>query len=499
MASATGWKSSSDEPLRRRDRGGRRARSPRAAQSESRCLRPSRKTGSAPRATATACATSSSRGVRPEPPERREGGEDRVEVGAEPRDLRPREVRHREEVAVGRRPDRLDHVPEVEAAGPERAVLQDGERRRARRANAAEPRADERARDASRSRHRALEQRAPARAEHRLARALLVRRPSGRRRAASASASSPASRRTASASAAGSPGGTRSALSPSVSSSRAAGVSAVTSGVAHASAWNALFGITRAALPAVPKMPERAAGRAVARRAARSYSTHGTCSTFGGPSLEQRRELAAADDAERELGRERAPPRGSSRARAAGSACRRRGRGTAPAGCQPGRKSRSSAPTSATATRSVGSPKALGGRTRACASVSATTRSAARNAPSVDRAQHARRGRAAAGTGRGRRRACRASETSGLKTTGRPRATRLRGGQVEVARVADDDARRRRPRAAARATPLGARRAARAAPSPTDQLCRAPRPSRCRSTTSTPAPRRQEITCAFRG
>ena len=54
---------------------------------------------------------------------------------------------------------------------------------------------------------------------------------------------------------AGSPGGTSSALSPSRRSSRAAGVSAVTSGVPQASAWNALFGITRAALADVPKMP----------------------------------------------------------------------------------------------------------------------------------------------------------------------------------------------------------------------------------------------------
>jgi hypothetical protein len=41
------------------------------------------------------------------------------------------------------------------------------------------------------------------------------------------------------------------------------------SGVPHASAWNALFGITRAALPLVPKMPS---AHPVPRRAAGSWS-----------------------------------------------------------------------------------------------------------------------------------------------------------------------------------------------------------------------------------
>ena len=66
--------------------------------------------------------------VRPQPPERRERGDERVEVRAEPRDLPPVEARHREDVAVRRRPHRLDEVPDVEAAAPEGAVLQDGER-----------------------------------------------------------------------------------------------------------------------------------------------------------------------------------------------------------------------------------------------------------------------------------------------------------------------------------------------------------------------------------
>ena len=70
--------------------------------------------------------------ARPDPPERREGGEDRVEVRGEPRDLPPVAARHLEEVAVRRVPDRLHHVPEVVAAGVERAVAEDRERARSR-------------------------------------------------------------------------------------------------------------------------------------------------------------------------------------------------------------------------------------------------------------------------------------------------------------------------------------------------------------------------------
>ena len=80
-------------------------------------------------------------------------------------------------------------------------------------------------------------------------------------------------------------------------------MSAVTSGVPHASAWNALFGITRAALPDVPKIPSAQPARC-SSPGSRSYSTHGTCSTFGGAVAEQRVELARSDDAERDVGRE---------------------------------------------------------------------------------------------------------------------------------------------------------------------------------------------------
>src|SRR2546430_2434388 len=48
--------------------------------------------------------------------------EQRVEVGCKTGDLVTLEVRDPERPAVRRRPDRLHHVPEVEAAGLERLV-----------------------------------------------------------------------------------------------------------------------------------------------------------------------------------------------------------------------------------------------------------------------------------------------------------------------------------------------------------------------------------------
>jgi hypothetical protein len=66
---------------------------------------------------------------RPDPPEGREQDEDRVDVRAETDDLVAAEIGDRERAAMGRRPDRLHHVPEVEAPGRERPVPEDGERR----------------------------------------------------------------------------------------------------------------------------------------------------------------------------------------------------------------------------------------------------------------------------------------------------------------------------------------------------------------------------------
>ena len=109
-------------------------------------------------------------------------------------------------------------------------------------------------------RHRARRRRSGARVRHRSPAAALPP-PAPRRRAA----------------------GTSSALSPSTSSSRAAGVSAVTSGVPQASAWNALFGITRPVFAEVPKTP-RAQPARWSSSGRCSYSTHSTHSTLAGRS-----------------------------------------------------------------------------------------------------------------------------------------------------------------------------------------------------------------------
>ena len=52
----------------------------------------------------------------PEPPERREEHEDRIDMRGQPRDLVAVQVRHPQRMSVCRRPDGLHHVPEVEAS-----------------------------------------------------------------------------------------------------------------------------------------------------------------------------------------------------------------------------------------------------------------------------------------------------------------------------------------------------------------------------------------------
>ena len=66
--------------------------------------------------------------ARPDPPERRENGEDRVEVRGQARDLHSVAARHLQEVAVRGVPDRLHHVPQVVAAGRIGAVTEDRQR-----------------------------------------------------------------------------------------------------------------------------------------------------------------------------------------------------------------------------------------------------------------------------------------------------------------------------------------------------------------------------------
>ena len=63
-------------------------------------------------------------GARPDPPQRREEHQHRVDVGAEARELAAGDVGRLEEAPLGRAPDRLHHVAEVEAAGGEAAVAE---------------------------------------------------------------------------------------------------------------------------------------------------------------------------------------------------------------------------------------------------------------------------------------------------------------------------------------------------------------------------------------
>ncbi len=64
------------------------------------------------------------RGAGPEPPQRREGGKQRIDVRPQAVDLVAVQLGDVERAPVGGRPDRLHHVAEVEAARLERPVLQ---------------------------------------------------------------------------------------------------------------------------------------------------------------------------------------------------------------------------------------------------------------------------------------------------------------------------------------------------------------------------------------
>ena len=127
-ASATGWNSFSVshcgrgiEQVGEREARARRAREPR-------CLRASQNTGSAPSATATAWTTSSMSGLG----QASQSGANAARIGSKCEPSReicsPARFVTCEEVAVRRRPDRLRHVPEVEAAGVEGALAADRER-----------------------------------------------------------------------------------------------------------------------------------------------------------------------------------------------------------------------------------------------------------------------------------------------------------------------------------------------------------------------------------
>ena len=116
----------------------------------------------------------------------------------------------------------------------------------------------------------------------------------------------------------------RAARSPRRRAARAAGVSAVTSGVPHASAWNALFGITRAGLRRRAEDPERARPLAACSAASCSYSTHGDPLDVRRPVARGARRAVRCRRRGTGARARAARRRGSSRARAAGSASRRR-------------------------------------------------------------------------------------------------------------------------------------------------------------------------------
>ena len=99
-----------------RDAGGRRAPKPAAAQSEREVPAAEQVHGDRAGRDRERLGDEEHRRVGPQPPERGERGHDRVEMRPEPRDLDAREPGDGEEVAVRRRPDGLDEVPDVEAA-----------------------------------------------------------------------------------------------------------------------------------------------------------------------------------------------------------------------------------------------------------------------------------------------------------------------------------------------------------------------------------------------
>ena len=189
-------------------------------------------------------------------------------------------------------------------------------------------------------------------------------------------------------------------------------------------------------LLAGPEDPERAPGAAV-RLGQLLVGDPGDVLDVRRAPVEQVAELALADHAEGDVGRERGGRRGSSRARAGGSASRRRGRGTARAGASRGGRAARRRPTSATATRSSGNPNARR-KNAACASVSATTRSAPRNAPLSTARSDAGRGRARPEPAAvADERVVEGDER--VEHDGTPARDPPGGGHVEVPRVADDD------------------------------------------------------------
>ena len=325
-----------------------------------------------------------------------------------------------------RRPDRLGQVADVEAARLERLLLEHGERRHPGGERAHREARAARAAGSRCSRSPARAARASGRRARPRSRAPRTSR-GRRRRSASASARSPASRRTAAASAAGSPGGHEQRV-PAVGQ-QLAGRGRV-GGDQRRRAGDRLERLVR----------DHAGGLGASCRRCRARSRPPGSRPAGRrtrPTAPTRRSRAGRR-AEARAGRCRRrgtgspararPRRGSSRARAAGSACRRRARGTVSRAASPGRKSRSSAPTKHTSTRSGREAELARGRTRRGPRCRRRRRSARRNARRSTRCT-------TPAPGEPRRNRCRSStsvsnsETSGLKITGRPRATRFAAGR----------------------------------------------------------------------
>ena len=265
------------EPLGRRVERGRRARSRRRpARCRGACVR-----ASTPAARRARARSPASRAAGPGSARSTRAARRAARIGSKCAPRReicsPRRFVMLERVAVRGRPDRLHHVPEVEASGLEPSVAEDRQR-----GEAGGERRDRGPETGGGSRARALlDQLAPSPAEYRpRSRALVACAASGgdSRRAARgrrrAGAAPPRARPRRPAERAARSRRRRAARAPpACRRSRPASP--------HASAWNTLFGITRSAFADVPKIPSAQPAR-WSSSGSRSYSTHGTHSTFGG-------------------------------------------------------------------------------------------------------------------------------------------------------------------------------------------------------------------------
>ncbi len=346
-------------------------------------------------------------GIRPDPPERSERGQDRIEVRPETGDLLAVDVGDREKVAVRGRPDGLRHVSEVEApacrrrgAGgrmpcrrrPQRRRLQ---ARRLRRASTADE---------------LLDEATPAGAEHVLAR---VR-----------------------------PVGGKAARTDALRQLRFGGEATHRRGqrlrVAGRDEQRALAvpqqllgrrrvggdrGAPRRPAPETPCSGSRGPPwRTSRRRPARNPRAGSPPGAARSPPIRPTRRSAAASSRSASswpLPTTRNGISGTScaAARIVSSPCSgislpMKSAWNVPGGCQPGRKSRSSAPTKQTASRSAGNAPSPA-RCRAFCSVSATTRSARRSALRSTRRRKRACGRARLRNARDPRRASRGATRAG--------------------------------------------------------------------------------------